>query len=219
MVRAKLNSPMRTYMRFIRTDAGMPDAKITTNIGFRGRNLVFNIGNKYVYKFSIRHKNTGIEQRELQITDAFRKISPIYIPKMKIIKCRGELVRRYEYIAGPRLPELTDAEFNAHYMELARTIAEFIFTIAISDPDNIKSYKSNPTATPGYMFGWWHGDICDNFMINRKTWQPTAFIDWEDAAFNNFAHIFDNQKTPRQRLFMGAVRTEYDRIWAEHTIK
>ena len=212
-VRVILCSPYVAQKLFIMRDAGVRYRDIKTTIGYRGRNLVMIAGKKYVYKFLTKSKRAYLCHRERIITDALRDVSPIHIPEMKIFDFRGVPARRYEYINGKTLPDLTDDEYNAHKLKLARTVANFIYSVACADPQEIKYFKPNPKTKPSYMHGWWQGDICDNFMIDTTNYSVRAFIDWEDAVFNAFSNIFTPRHHPRQRDFMAIVAREYDKLY------
>ena len=50
-------------------------------------------------------------------------------------------------------------------------------------------------------------------MIDPKTMNITAFIDWEDCAFRDFSEIFHTEYRSPQRELMDAVRHEYDALY------
>ena len=50
-------------------------------------------------------------------------------------------------------------------------------------------------------------------MIDTTNYSVRAFIDWEDAVFNDFSNIFIPQHHPRQRDFMAIVAREYDKLY------
>ncbi len=109
--------------------------------------------------------------------------------------------------------QLPVADVLRHKNKLARQVARFLFDVARCDPVEIRDLKPRPNMRPGYMCGWCQGDICDNFIINPKTWDIVAFIDWEDCAFGDFSHLLDwDQRSPAREL-MAAVRAEYKKLY------
>ncbi|MFQ6778333.1 MAG: hypothetical protein ACLRFI_03505 [Alphaproteobacteria bacterium] len=151
-------------------------------------------------------------EREKIITDEFRKISHLYIPKMEIFPYAGKFVRRYEYINGTTIRKIKPKIVKEMTPDWAHSIAKFLFEIGMYDPKTLYKYKTDKNAKPGYMYGWYHGDIYDNFMIDKKTNKILAVFDWEDVRFDDFSNIFQS-KYPDQNEFMQAVRIEYDKIY------
>ena len=99
--------------------------------------------------------------------------------------------------------------------KLASQVARFMYDIAMADPDEIRDLKPAPDMRPGYMCGWCQGDICDNFMVNPDTMDVIAFIDWEDAKFFDFSHLFHVEKRSPAREFMLAVEREYKKLYGK----
>ena len=221
-VRAVINSPYIEWRRFVRTDSGMPRARIRLSTGFSGRNLIFAIGNKYVYKFIHKQGVTGIEQREYDIATALADVSPIPLAVPTLLKTPYGLVRRYDFADGMTLrafaekyPEL----YKQNKESLAKQIANFMYEIAKQDPAAIKKHKIGyaPKGTklrePGYMYGWYHGDIGDNFMIDPATIHITCIIDLESMTYGDFSQNWSWEKCPLISDFTQCVKHQYDKIW------
>ena len=79
-VRVMLNSPMSSYIRFIRRDIDAPIKKIKTFTGYQARNLLISVNDEYIYKFPLRRTNSGeLTIRESRIVGALSPVSPIYL--------------------------------------------------------------------------------------------------------------------------------------------
>ena len=74
----------------------------------------------------------------------------------------------------------------AHGKHIAKQLAEFLYVIGKSDPKEIRDLKSKPNDKPGFLYGWFQGDIWQNFMLDPKTFDIMFFIDWEGTAFIDF---------------------------------
>ncbi len=213
-VRVVLNSDMIDDIRFIRRNLNVPVRKIKTFIGYQARNLLISVNDKYIYKFPLRRADSReLTLREHRIVQVFAPISPVYVPPVDIFTHRGTLVRRYEFIHGTQLRQMPIDVALANVAVLAPQIARFIYDIGMSDPESIRDLKPTPDAKPGYMYGWSQGDICDNFMVDMKTMEIIAFIDWEDCMFGNYSHIFSNDRRSPHRELMAAVKREYDKLY------
>ncbi len=213
-LRVLLNSPVMSYLRFVRADLGVKIRRFRTFIGYQARSLLIGVNDKYIYKFPLRRDNyRELAMREKRVTDALRSVSPLYIPNVEMLNHNGMLVRKYDLIPGKTMRQLPVADVLRHKNKLARQVARFLFDVARCDPVEIRDLKPRPNMRPGYMCGWCQGDICDNFIINLKTWDIVAFIDWEDCAFGDFSHLLDwDQRSPAREL-MAAVRAEYKKLY------
>ena len=213
-VRVVLNSPMMSYVSFIRRDTGVPIKKLKTFIGYQARNLLISVNDEYVYKFPLRRNNSDeLTIREERIVKSLSAVSPISIPTVAVFEYNGVLVRRYPFVSGVRLRQMPiDVAMN-NIDVLAPQIAKFIYDISIADPDEIRDLKPVQNATPGYMCGWFHGDIGDNFFVDMNTMKIIAFIDWEDCYFGDFSHVFSFDKRSPNRELMHAVKREYDKLY------
>lgn len=76
---------------------------------------------------------------------------------------------------------------------------------------------------PGYMLGWFHNDIGGNFIIDSKTGDVTAFIDWDKVSFTDMRT--DMYRTMHHWAHMGYgdfvtdIMYWYGRIWAENAAR
>ena len=214
-VRVVLNSPMASYIRFIRKNTGSPICKLKTFVGYQARNLLISVNNEYVFKFPLRRANSDeLALREKRIVDALIAKSPISIPSVDIFKYRGILVRRYPFVQGTRLREIPSDVVIKNIGILAPQLARFLYEIGRANPKEIRDLKPVSNAKPGYKYGWFHGDIGDNFMIDTNTMKITAFIDWEDCYFGDFSATFTGDKRSPNRELMRAVMKEYDNLYA-----
>lgn len=180
-------------------------------VGHGSRNLVLNADNKYVFKFPI--KSNGYEKalREQRITDVFRKISPIKIPNMEIIDFNGIAVRKYPYIDGINLEYFSPKNIPQDIeTKIAKKIAKFLYVIGQSDPKELRDLKPNKNEKPSILHGWCQNDVKYNFIMNPKTFDIISIIDWEEAGFNDFVHLFTFERDYRK--LMSAILREYAKL-------
>jgi hypothetical protein len=215
-VRAALNSPLVGLLVFIKRDCGIKHPKFKIITGFRGRNLLIKVNDRYIYKYPTQQCNfaPNIEVRERDITKELAKISPIYIPVPTLLKYNNKLIRRYDVVDGISLRQLIKKgkiyEENKKY--LAHQVAYFLYVIAKYDPKSLYKYKDKPDEKPGFMYGWHHCDLLDNFMINPNTFKLTAFIDWEEVGFGDFSKDLQS-KYPVLDAFTKQIKKEYEKIY------
>ena len=218
-VRAALNSPLLPLLRFIKRDSQIKHPKYKIITGFRGRNLLVRVNDKYIYKYPTQKCNfaPNIEVREFDITSELSKISPIYIPTPTLLKFKDKILRRYDVVHGLSLRQLIKNKkiYDKYKKYLAHQVAYFLYKIAKSDPKAIRKYKDNPNDKPGFLYGWHHCDLLDNFMIDEKTFKITSFIDWEEVAFGDLSHALID-KNPVLNDFMQNIKTEYTKIYKSH---
>lgn len=213
-LRVVLNSPMRSYIKFIKKNIDGPIKKIKTFVGYQARNLLISVNDEYIYKFPLRRSNSNeLAIREKRILDALGPISPVYISPVDIYEHNGEIVRRYKFSHGTQLRQMPVDVALQNVDVLAPQIARFLYIIGCADPQEIRDLKPDVNALPGYMYGWCHGDIGDNFMVNMDTMQIVTFFDWEDAEFCNFSRLFNADKRSPHRELMAAVGREYDKLY------
>ena len=213
-LRVLLNSPIASYMRFIRKNTGEPLRKVKTFIGYQARNLLISVNDKYIFKFPLRRSDSReLTLREERVVSALSPFSPIYVPPVRVFTHRGQLVRRYEYINGCQLRQMPVAVALANIDTLAQQVAEFMYVIGRADPSDIRDLKPSPDAQPDYMYGWTQGDITDNFLVDMETMRVVAVIDWEDCRFGDFSHLLSLDKNTPQREFTAAVQREYDKLY------
>lgn len=213
-VRVVLNSDMASHLRFIRRDLGVPLHNVRTFVGFLARSLLISVNNKYIYKFPLRRDNSDdLALREKRIVDALTPLSPIGIPSIDILAYNGRLVRKYDFVNGVQLRKCTPSWIRENQDVIASQLARFIYVVGCVNPPEIADLKTSPNAQPGYRYGWTQGDIYDNFLIDIKTKQIVAVIDWEDAYFGDFTTVFTKDQDPIAHEFMSRVLSEYDRLY------
>ncbi len=213
-LRVLLNSPVGSYLRFIRKNTGEPVRKVKTFIGYQARNLLISVNDKYIFKFPLRRADSQqLTLREERVVSALAPLSPIYVPPVRVYKHRGQLVRRYEFINGYQLRQMPVDVALANIDKLAPQIASFIYVIGCADPIEIRDLKPTLDDAPGYMYGWTQGDITDNFLVDMDTMRVVAIIDWEDCRFGDFSQLLSLDKRTPQREFMAAVQREYDKLY------
>lgn len=215
--RVMMNSPMAIQVQFIRRNIDEPIRRLKTFVGYQARSLIIGVNDKWIFKFPLRRDNSDeLAQREVRIVNALSPLSPIYIPPVQILKLRGRLVRKYEFVRGKTLRQTSPDLILKHKTKLARQIANFLYVIGTSDPAEIRDLKPSASACPGFLFGWSQGDVCDNFMIDTETMNVIAIIDWEDAHFGDISPQLVNDRRSPQRELMAAVKDEYEKIWHAH---
>ncbi len=214
-VRVILNSDIAAEIKFIRHDlGGSKIRKLKTFIGYQARSLLISVNDKYIYKFPLRRANyRELAMREKRVTDAFAEISPVHIPRVEILDFNGELVRKYEFVRGATMRQLNPTDVLRHKTKIARQVAKFLHTVAITDPVEIRDLKPTPDMTPGKFCGWTQGDIADNFMLNPETFDVIAFIDWEDCYFGDFETLLTHDKRTPAKEVMSAIKSEYEKIY------
>ena len=95
-------------------------------------------------------------------------------------------VRRYEFFPGVVLGEIPPRIAMANRHHIAAQIAQFMYEIGRADPTEIRDLKPKKTAKPDFLYGWFHNDIGQNFILNPDTFDIVGFIDWETAVFDSF---------------------------------
>ena len=188
LVRTMIRFPQtHEYVRFVRRFAkNMKHCKIKRVVGYGCKNFIVILNDKHVFKFPLLNDGRDVALREKRIVDAFYGISPIKIPLMKIIPYKDIYIRKYEFATGTLLTDISPNEICAHHEHIAKQIANFIYVIGTSDPVEIRDLKPNRNAKPGFLYGWFQGDIWQNFMLDKKTFDITFFIDWEQTEFVDF---------------------------------
>ena len=220
-VRAALNSPLVGLILFIKKDCKLKHPKYKIITGFRGRNLLIRVNDKYIYKYPTQKCNfaPNIEVRERDITTELAKISPIYIPVPTLLKYNKKWLRRYDVVSGISLRQLIRKGkiYDEYKKYLAHQVAYFLYVIAKYNPEKLYKYKDKPDDKPGFMYGWHHCDLLDNFMIDTKTFKITSFIDWEEVGFGDFSTML-RDKNPVLNAFMQIVEKEYKNIYTNKGI-
>ena len=204
---------VKKCVKFVKSLGDFGDIKIL--VGRGSRNLVITADNKFVFKFPKTGDGYDKSKREKLITDTLRPISPIKIPDMEILDFNGIAVRKYPYINGINLahfpPKNVPQKIEA---KLAKQLAIFLYTIGQSDPVALRKLKPTPNAKPSILYGWCQNDIKYNFIMNPKTYDIVAMIDWEETGFNDFCHLFTYEKD--YRSVMTAILQEYLKIYTKH---
>lgn len=185
-VRVVLRYPSsRAYMKWVRDWAAKNDGgvrKLSIAFGVGCQNLVVILNEKNVFKFSLKDDGYAASVREMRITQAMAKISPFPIPKMELITWRGITIRRQEFFAGKMLGDFAPSYVLSRRAHLAKQLANFMYVVGVSNPRAIMDLKPSKNAQPDYLYGWFHNDIGQNFMMDDEL-NITGFIDWENAAF------------------------------------
>lgn len=203
---------VRKCIKFIKSLGDFHDIKKI--VGHGSRNLVVNADNKYIFKFP-GHGN-GYEKalREQKITDVLRPISPLKIPNMEILDFNGIAVRKYPYIEGINLEHFPPKHVPRDIeTKIAKQLANFLYVISQSNPKELCDLKQNPKEKPSILHGWCQNDIKYNFIMDPKTFDIIAVIDWEEAGFNNFCTLFTYEKD--YRSVMTAVLCEYLKLYVK----
>lgn len=186
-LRLRMNFDLRPYIEFAKRDSRRPNARVRTYQGHGGqKKVIIVLDNKVAYKFPLVAARADGPRREKMFTDAFRKISPIKLPKMQVLQFRGMDVLKYEFIAGKTVADLPKKTLKKFGPYIARQLAEFCAALNASDPVELRALKPKKASKPGYMYGWAHNDMGGNFLICPETGKITAFIDWESAAFGDW---------------------------------
>ena len=214
-LRVLLNSDLLGCIRFIKRDLKRKNiGRVKTFIGYGARNLIISVNDEYVYKFPLRRGNSNeLALREKRIVDALQRTTSFYIPDVQLLEWKKTIVRKYEFIHGSTLSQMNDDDVISHIDVLAPQIAKFIYDVACADPIKIRDLKPSKNDKPSYHVGWCQGDIADNFIIDPINFNIVAFIDWEDASFDDFAHVFTKDKRSPRHELMVAVSREYDKLY------
>ena len=174
------------YLRWVRENAcDLPNCKIKSVVGYGCKNFIVILNDECVFKFPLLTNGAAVAEREARIIKAFSKISPIKIPKMEILKYKNITVRKYEFARGTLLSDIDPKVIAQHRVHIAKQIANMLYVIGKSDPVSLRDLKANPKEKPDYLYGWFQGDIWQNFMLDDK-FNITYFIDWEDTKFQSF---------------------------------
>lgn len=208
---------IRKYKNYIKQHyAKGKKCKIKTAYGRGYKNVVLILDKKYVFKFPFASRDKDFVRRvstiEKRVVDAFRKISPIYIPKMELIDWNGTIIRKFEYVSGK---QITDFNPNKISMEnrgkIAQQLANMIRVIQMSDPKELRDLKQNPKEKPNYMLGWMHADLATNFLLDDD-FNVVAVIDWEDTYWVDVRWAFAklNKSLDRRRYYGIFMNTLFD---------
>mgnify|MGYP001130103014 CR=1 FL=1 len=182
-IRMRLTFDIKPYIEFAKRDSGIARPRVRTYQGHGGmKKIIVVISDKIAYKFPLVDARAGSPAREKLYADAFRKYSPIKLPDMELLSFNGRDVLKYEFIRGKTVQDTPRKILRQHSDKIAKDLAEFIFALGNCNPAALRPYIP-AGETPGYMRGWYHGDIGGNFIINQSTGEIAAFLDWESAEF------------------------------------
>ena len=186
LMRVKLRYNTKPFVDFVREYVKDSNAKITTCVGYGCKNFIVLVNSQFAFKFPLTDDGAERALRELRITTALRPYTTFKIPEMEIIKWNNMAVRKYEFFPGVVLGEIPPriAMENRHH--IAGQIALFLYQIGCANPKDIRDLKPAETAKPGYLYGWFHNDIGQNFILNPDTFDIVGFIDWETVVFDSF---------------------------------
>ena len=208
------------YVRFVRDWArnNATKCKIKTVVGYGCKNFIVILNQEHVFKFPLLNNGAKIAEREGRIIRAFNKISPIKIPKMETLKYKNITVRKYEFARGTLLTDISPKIIAGHRVHIAKQIANMLYVVGRADPVAIRDLKQNPKDKPGYLYGWFQGDIWQNFMLDEN-FNITYFIDWEDTQFQSFMtalHVAShNWDKFGYRYLIVDIMAEYSKLYFE----
>lgn len=219
-VRVMIRYPQTlSYIKYVRKYAGKEGAKIKTRVGRGCRNFVVVLDDKWVFKFPLFTDGREIAYREQRILEALAPISPIKIPAMKIIHYKNIVVRKYQFAHGTLLSDMAPSVVASNRGHIARQIANMLYVVGMADPKEIRDLKDNPNDNPGYLYGWFQGDIWQNFMLDDQC-NITYFIDWEDTKFQSFMpalRVATRTWEKRGYRYMGIdVLAEYSKLYFQN---
>lgn len=185
-IRTMLRYDTRPFVKFVRDYVGDKDAKITTCVGYGCSNFIVLVDSRYAFKFPLHDDGAERALREMRITSALRKYTTFRIPQMEIIKWNNMAVRKYEFFPGVVLSEIPPKIALANRHHIACQIALFLYQVGIANPSEIRDLKPIGSKRPGFLYGWFHGDIWQNFIMNPETMDIVGFIDWELGGYGAF---------------------------------
>lgn len=205
------------YIKFVKANyAKGKKCKIKTAYGRGWKNVAIILDKKYVFKFPFASRDRDFVKRvsmtEKRVVDAFRKISPIYIPKMELINWNGMVIRKFEYVSGKQITDFNPKKIDKEQCQkIAQQLANFIWVIQQSDPEELRDLKKNPDEPAVNFRGWMHADLATNFLLDDK-FNVVAVIDWEDTYWVDvrwgFAKL--NKSLDRRRYYGVFMNTLFD---------
>lgn len=185
-VRVVLRYPeTHSYIKFVRKWAEKNDGglkKISIAFGVGCKNLIVIANEKNVFKFSLVNDGKKAAEREMRISNAFKNITPIPLPNMELIEWKGITIRRQEFFSGKLIGDFEPSYVLQNREKVAKQLANFLHVIGTSDPKEIRDLKPTKTSKPDFLYGWFHNDIGQNFMMDDEL-NITGFIDWENTDF------------------------------------
>lgn len=205
------------YIRWVKRNyAHGKKCKIRTAYGRGWKNVVVILNKKYVFKFPFASRDKDFVKRvsttEKRVVDAFRKISPIYIPKLELINWNGTIIRKFEYVSGKQITDFNPNKLNdSNIRKIARQLAKMVYVIMQSDPKELRDLKPDPKEKPNITKGWMHADLATNFLLDDK-FNVVAVIDWEDTYWVDIRWSFGklNKSLDRRRYYGVFMNTMLD---------
>ncbi len=188
MIRVRLRYNTRAYVRFVRQYFGGAKIPLKTCVGYGCSNFIVLAGSQYAFKFPLTDDGAMRALRELRITSALRKYTTFKIPEMEIIKWNNIAVRKYEFFPGVTLNEIPPHIALEKRHHIARQIALFLYQVGMANPAAIRDLRPEKAGRPGFLYGWFHNDIWQNFILDPTTLDIVGFIDWELATYGSFAY-------------------------------
>lgn len=178
-----------------------------------GWNIGFIVKNKYVFKIrKFSDKNVDVTRilREKRITDAFRDISHVKIPNIKIFKYKEYDFFRYNFIRGINLNTCSFKTMKRYVDDWSKFIAKIIYTIHNARPETINDLIDADGD------GWNHNDICNNIIIDKKTKKIIGLIDWEYSGWGTLETEIENcdmfSKKLKKLCFSKKIEQEYKKL-------
>lgn len=177
-----------------------------------GWNIGFIVNDKYVFKIRKYFDDSYVPKiiKEKRMTDAFRDIVPLKIPKIDIIEQGEYTFYKYEFIPGRNLNNLPLRTVLKYREKFAKQLAEFIYAMHHANPKEIADLKT----TTGDS--WGHNDICNNTIVDPKTMDIVGIIDWEYSGWEYLETEFMNCTLYSHKLRkanMGIlIRGEYKKL-------
>ena len=219
-VRTILRYPSsRGYIKWVRNWAkknagGVKKLKVAFGVGCK--NLVVILNDEHVFKFALTTNGAAAAIREKRIMDAFRKITPIPMPEMELIDWRGITIRRQDFMKGKLLGDFEPSYVLKNRTKIATQLANFLHVIGTADPKEIADLKPKNAKKSGYLYGWFHNDIGQNFMMDDQLniigfidWENTEFCDWKTTLYGAERHWDKNG----YRGLMVDVMSEYSKMF------
>lgn len=177
------------YIRWVRNwakqnDGGVKKLKFALGVGCH--NLVVLLNDRHVFKFPLRENAVEKTKREVRIVNALMSVSPIRIPKTELIPYKDIIIRRQEFVPGKLICDFEPRVVTANREKIAKQLANFMYKIGQCDAPEISDLKPDAKAKPAFMYGWFHNDIGQNFLMDDD-FNIVGFVDWEGACFCDFA--------------------------------
>lgn len=210
-IRLEMNVPVRKYTKFAKSFSSSKHPRVKYTYGYRCGNFVVNIDDKFVFKFPREGDAWDVALREKRITDALKPVCPIKIPDMEILDLDGIAVRKYEYVKGIGFHSLDKKTKLKYANKIGKQLADFLYAIGTVDPKEIREYKQKKSDKPSIMHGWTQTDLWDNFLLDEKTFDIVAAIDWETVGFDDFYTSFTHGS--RNSIGQAALLREYLKLW------